>query len=335
MKVLVLKTSSLSDIIHTFPAISDAKAALGDVTFDWIVEEGFADVPNWHPEVDSVIPVAIRRWRKHIPQYWRGTEWKAFKAELQRTHYDAVIDCQGLIKSAWLLSFAHGPSYGYDVSSVRESMATMFYNHRFNVPTKLHAVERTRSLFAQALGYPLPDTKPDFSIDRAAFQSKTRLPTMVFVHGTSQAKKCYPVECWIELANRAVAMGYTVKLPWHSQEERERAEQIAAVSENIKVLPKLNLTGVIGVVAEAELVVSVDTGVGHMASSMGVPTIALYGETSSSLVGSEGDNVVNLDAREIANNSLGDNTSWMDCLTPDIIWQEVTSLIDRAGLRKP
>ena len=102
MRVLLVKTSSLGDVIHTLPALTDAQRAIPGIQFDWVVEEGFAEIPAWHPAVAQVIPVAIRRWRKHPLQTLRSGEWRRFKARLRETHYDLVIDAQGLLKSAWL-----------------------------------------------------------------------------------------------------------------------------------------------------------------------------------------------------------------------------------------
>ena len=102
MRVLVVKMSSLGDVIHTLPALTDAAAAIPGITFDWVVEEGFAEIPAWHPAVDTVIPIALRRWRKHPWRDFRGPQWRACRQALRRQHYDAVIDAQGLLKSVFV-----------------------------------------------------------------------------------------------------------------------------------------------------------------------------------------------------------------------------------------
>ena len=156
MRVLLIKTSSLGDVIHTLPALTDAMNALPGIQFDWVVEEGFAEIPTWHPAVANVIPVAIRRWRKNLWQTVKNGEWRRFKQRLRDTRYDLVIDAQGLLKSAWLTRYVKAPVAGLDKTSAREPMAARFYDRPYAVARGQHAVERLRQLFAQALGYRVP-----------------------------------------------------------------------------------------------------------------------------------------------------------------------------------
>ena len=155
MRVLVIKTSSLGDVIHTLPALTDAARAIPGIRFDWVVEEGFAEIPAWHPAVSQVITVAIRRWRKHPLKTLRSGEWSRFKQRLRESHYDLVIDAQGLLKSAWLTRYVKTPVAGLDSNSAREPIAARFYDRPYSVPRGQHALERTRQLFGQALGYSL------------------------------------------------------------------------------------------------------------------------------------------------------------------------------------
>ena len=126
MRVLVIKTSSLGDVIHALPALTDAARAIPGIRFDWVVEEGFAEIPTWHPAVDKVIPVAIRRWRKNLWQTFKSGEWRRFKQRIQSTKYDLVIDAQGLLKSAWLTRYVRAPVAGFDKNSAREPIAARF-----------------------------------------------------------------------------------------------------------------------------------------------------------------------------------------------------------------
>ena len=165
MRVLMIKTSSMGDVLHSLPALTDAMRAIPDIRFDWVVEEGFAQIPSWHPAVDRVLPVAIRRWRKH----WFGSRVREervnFKRELQAREYDAVIDAQGLIKSAALVTrLAKGIKHGADSRSAREPFASWWYDKRHEISKQQHAVQRTRELFAKSLSYPLPDTMGDYAI---------------------------------------------------------------------------------------------------------------------------------------------------------------------------
>lgn len=164
MRVLVIKTSSLGDVIHALPALTDAARAIPGIRFDWIVEEGFAEIPTWHPAVDKVIPVAIRRWRKNIWQTLKSGEWRRFKQRVQSTKYDLVIDAQGLLKSAWLTRYVRAPVAGFDKHSAREPIAARFYSRRLAVARGQHAVERLRQLFAVALGYDLPKALGDYGL---------------------------------------------------------------------------------------------------------------------------------------------------------------------------
>lgn len=152
MRVLIVKTSSMGDVLHTLPSLTDAMQAIPGIRFDWVVEEGFAQIPTWHAAVDRVIPVAIRRWRKAWFSAPIKAERKAFRDALQAHHYDAIIDAQGLVKSAALVTrLAHGIKHGMDWQSAREPLASLFYNRRHAIAKQQHAVERTRSCSQRAL----------------------------------------------------------------------------------------------------------------------------------------------------------------------------------------
>ncbi|WP_418647445.1 lipopolysaccharide heptosyltransferase I [Thauera butanivorans] len=306
MRVLIVKTSSLGDVIHTLPALTDAAHAIPGIRFDWVVEEAFAEIPRWHPAVDRVIPVAVRRWRKHPLQAWRSGEWQAFRATVGLHRYDAVIDAQGLFKSAWLARHAHGPLHGLDKRSAREPLASLFYRHRHTVPWGRHAVLRVRELFAQALGYTLPadaaaslgdqaPTHDPYGLDRSRVlagagqtDSDGGTPYVVFLHGTTWDTKHWPEAYWRQLAERACAAGWRVRLPWGNAAEHERAERIAANLPGVQVLPRLPLAGIAAEIAGARACVAVDTGLGHLAAALAVPTVSLYGPTNPGFTGAWG-----------------------------------------------
>lgn len=225
MRVLLVKTSSLGDVIHTLPALTDAARAIPGIQFDWVVEEGFAEIPAWHPAVARVIPVAIRRWRKNLWQTLRNGEWRRFKQRLKEVDYDLVIDAQGLLKSAWLTRYVgKTPVAGLDRDSAREPLASRFYRRAYPVAWGQHAVERTRQLFAQALDYPLPESVGDYGLDREQLaDADPGAPYLVFLHGTTWVTKHWPEAYWRELAERMCERGWSVRLPWGSAAERERA----------------------------------------------------------------------------------------------------------------
>lgn len=287
----MIKTSSLGDVIHTLPAITDTVKAIPNIQFDWVVEESFAEIPSWHPAVAEVIPVAIRRWRKNIWQTWKSGEWKAFKQKVRNQHYDLVIDAQGLLKSAWLTRYVKAPVVGLDKLSVREPLASRFYQQSYAVAWGQHAVERVRQLFAQALGYQVPTTLGDYGLDRSLVLGDTKItdqPYLLFLHGTTWEAKHWPEYYWRQLAELVSAQGIDIKLPWGNVAEKARAERIAAGLAQVEVLPKLNLKGIAGVLAGAKACVAVDTGLGHLAAALDIPTLSLFGPTNPVLTGSYG-----------------------------------------------
>jgi heptosyltransferase-1 len=289
MKVLIVKTSSLGDVLHTLPALTDARHCIPGITFDWVVEKPFAEIPLLHPSVKRVIPVAIRRWRKQLMTTLVSGELKNFLKDLRADSYDVVLDAQGLLKSAAIARCAKGPRYGLDWHSAWESSASLFYQKNFSVDPSLHAITRIRLLFSQALGYTIPDDKINYGIDRHQFVSlSTEKPYILFLHGTTWATKHWPENYWCELAKRVNEIGFAVKLPWGNDQEKIRAENIKNAATFADVLPKLNLTGIAKIIAGAKAVVAVDTGLGHLTAALDVPCISLYGVTDPAEIGTIG-----------------------------------------------
>ncbi|UZE24299.1 lipopolysaccharide heptosyltransferase I [Pseudomonas sp. B21-056] len=295
MRVLLIKTSSLGDVVHTLPALTDAARAIPGIRFDWVVEEGFAEIPTWHPAVGKVIPVAIRRWRKNLWQTIKSGEWRRFKQGMRAEKYDLVIDAQGLLKSAWLTRYVKAPVAGLDKNSAREPLAARFYSRRLAVARGQHAVERVRQLFAVALGYDLPQSLGNYglSVDRLV-ELPRAYPYVVFLHGTTWESKHWPELYWRQLTERMGQFGVVVKLPWGNPLEKARAERIAKGLRNALVLPKLNLGGMGKVLAGAQACVAVDTGLGHLAAALDVPTISLLGPTNPVLTGAYGKGQIHL-----------------------------------------
>ncbi|MGF6592255.1 lipopolysaccharide heptosyltransferase I [Pseudomonas sp. 2835] len=294
MRVLLIKTSSLGDVIHALPALTDAARAIPGIRFDWVVEEGFAEIPSWHPAVDKIIPVAIRRWRKNLWQTFKSGEWRQFKQRLRERKYDLVIDAQGLVKSAWLTRYVKAPVAGMDRYSAREGLSSRFYDRRLSVERGQHAVERVRQLFALALGYNLPAGLGDYGLDLNRLQLPPAAPFVVFLHGTTWATKHWPEAYWRQLAERLGQQGLQVRLPWGNPAEQARAERIAKGLGNCQVLPKLNLVGVARVLAAAKACIAVDTGLGHLAAALDVPTLSLFGPTNPGLTGAYGKSQVHI-----------------------------------------
>ncbi|RWR03198.1 ADP-heptose--LPS heptosyltransferase [[Pantoea] beijingensis] len=321
MQVLIVKTSSMGDVLHTLPALTDAMNAIPGIRFDWVVEEGFSQIPSWHPAVDRVLPVAIRRWRKH----WFGNQQREerviFKRELQSRTYDIVIDAQGLIKSAALVTrLAKGIKHGQDSRSARESFASWWYDKRHEISKQQHAVERTRELFAKSLGYEKPATPGDYAI---AQHFRHRLSTdagqyIVFLHSTTRDDKHWPEEKWQALIALMQPYGLTIKLPWGTEKEKARAERLAQGYDYVTVLPKMTLEQVARQLAGAKAIVSVDTGLSHLAAALSCPNITLFGPTDPGLIGGYGKN-----QKEI----VSDNRS-MSGITAEEVFNLLVSMSD-------
>lgn len=289
MRVLIVKMSSMGDVIHTLPALTDAARMRPELRFDWVVEEAFAEIPAWHPAVQQVIPVALRRWRGGLREMWQRGEFSDFRRQLQSAHYDLVIDAQGLIKSGLVSRLARGLTVGLSNQTIREPLATLFYNHQFAVPRDMHAVQRVRELFARALQYRVDMERVDYGI-RAGFdlETGTVAPSLLFFHGTTWRNKHWPESFWRELALRCADQGYRVLLPWGNAADHDRAQRIARVATTVSVLPRMSLGELASLLLAVKGVVAVDTGLAHLAAAMDVPAVVLYGPTDPALAGTYG-----------------------------------------------
>ena len=291
MRVLIVKVSSLGDVIHTLPAVTDAHRAHKDLVFDWVVEESFVEVPGWHPAVKTVIPMAFRRWRRNLLKTYLGNEFRAFKRELQNVHYDLVIDAQGLIKSGIVSRLSRGLTIGLSNRTIREPLATLFYNKVYSVPWTEHAVDRVRQLFSRALQYNYDPNTVDYGIDIKRIIGNDKTGTnkrIVFLHGTTWHTKHWPEYYWRHLAFLAAESGFKVLLPWGNAEERQRAEFIARDNSMVTVLDRQSLSGLAKHILQSTGVIAVDTGLGHLAAALKKPTVSLYGPTNPDLSGTFG-----------------------------------------------
>lgn len=338
MKILIVKISSLGDVLHTLPALTDAVQALPGVRFDWVVEEVFAEIPAWHPAVDTVIPVALRRWRKQPLRALRSGEWGKFRDLLRAHEYDKIIDAQGLIKSALLTFMGRGKRTGLSRSSAREPCSALFYQERHNIPKQQHAIERVRQLFAAALGYKVPNIALDYGIRRARFPGFKRADKyIVFLHGTSWPSKEWPEPYWITLSQMANSAGFTVLLPWGNTPELSRVQRIAEACRQAKVLPKMNLQAIASVLCNASGAVGVDTGLAHLAAALSVPSVTLYGATRPGLTGTLGNNQRHLCVDFICAPCIKRtctypkpsevNPACYQTLPPARVWQEMVDLL--------
>lgn len=283
MRILVVKTSSMGDLVHTLPAVTDATRAYPNLVVDWVCEPAFAEVPHWHPSVRDVLQIPLRRWKGRLFKLWFSKDFTGYKAALSALPYDAVIDAQGLLKSAWLLTrFADGPTHGYDRRSARESLASFAYQHRHAVSPAQHAVTRTRHLFAKALGYPVPETVPDASIDLGC--STVMANRLVLLPGTSRPVKQWSPAQWAEIARWGLGDYAEVVIPVGSAAEQQVLSEHLP-DPRVQWMVSASLTQVATCLAGARAVVSVDTGLAHVADALGIPLFALFGPTDPARVG--------------------------------------------------
>lgn len=276
-KILLVRLSSMGDIIHNLPAVTDLAQAFPEARIDWVVEEGFQEIPRLHPAVSRVIPIAMRRWRKTPLATLCGNDLSRFAADLRTEQYDLILDSQGLVKSALVAKLARGPIAGYDRKSIREPAASIFYDQRFTVSRELHAIDRNRQLSAAALGYAVSGP-----IDYGLQAQELNLPWLpqqpyaTLLTATSRADKEWPESSWQALGQRLVERGVTPVLPWGSASERARSERLAALIPNAICPPRLTLTEAATVLGGSRIVVGVDTGLAHLAAALATPVVAIF-----------------------------------------------------------
>lgn len=292
MRVLLIKTSSMGDIIHTLPALTDAAHAIPGIEFDWLVEEPFSEIASWSPHVNNVIPINLRQWRKTLFSKTTRSSIKELWTTLRAHSYDKILDAQGLLKSAALSQIAKGERIGLDFHSAREGLASLFYQKKCTVNFYQHAVSRMRLFFNQALGYDMPTTAPDFGINRELFINpnveSAHSPYLVFLFGTTWASKKWPLEYWKKLARLGLEAGFDIKLSAHNRDELTWANTIKDNHDTISILSALSLTNMAKVLSRAHGVVAVDTGLGHLAAALGVKTVSIYGSTNPTYTGAIG-----------------------------------------------
>ena len=287
----------MGDLIQTFPAITDAVNAIPGTTFDWVVEAPFSDVPTLHPAVHRVIPTHLRAWKKNIIKSIFSKAPYLVMKTVRQGDYDLVIDAQGLIKSAIVTRFARKNRHGFDKYSCREKLASLLYNKKHHCEPKQHAIQRIRQLFSQALNYPLPTSQPNFNITLPPTTSTLALkkPHVICLHSTTWSSKHWPEEQWITLIQKLTAKGLSVYLPWNTEVEHARAQRLN-INTDTHILPKSNIVTIAHLLKDATAVVSVDTGLGHIASALNTTTITIYGATNPQEIGSAGEHCIHLRA---------------------------------------
>jgi heptosyltransferase I len=284
--VLFIKTSSLGDVIHHMPALTEARRQRPDARFTWVVEEAFAPLARLHPAVDQVIPVASRRWRKSLTAAATWREMGRFIDALRERDYGTIIDTQGLLRTGLITRTARGTPHGYDSASIREPAASWFYDVRHSVSRALHAIDRNRILTGLALGYSV-EGPPDYGLARTAVANSADRYA-VLLHATARASKEWPEENWIALGKAIAARGLKLVLPWGNDRERGRSERLAAALPNAHVPAREPLDKVAQLIAGADVVIGVDTGLLHLAAALGVPLVGIFRASVPALTGPVG-----------------------------------------------
>ncbi|MBY0346186.1 MAG: lipopolysaccharide heptosyltransferase I [Neisseriaceae bacterium] len=289
MNILIIKTSSMGDLVHTYPAITECKRHFPEAHFTWLCEENFAEVAQLHPAISDIKTLSIRRWRKNWLSVPVKAEISTLKAILNTGAWDKVIDCQGLLKSAiptfWAGQNKTAITHGYDFSSAKESWASFFYQYKWPVNKQNNAVSRNKKLFGLALGYEANLTQVDFGLDLSQFTRPDLVDDCayaVFLHASSDSHKLWPVSYWVALG---LALDQPILLPWGNEAEKDTAQKIAKQIPKARVLPFLSVSHLANLLANANAVVGVDTGLTHLANALHVPLVAIYTDTNPEKTG--------------------------------------------------
>jgi len=273
-KILIVRTSSLGDLVHMLPAISDIAAHVPGAQIDWLAEESFAEIPAWHPAVNEVIPVAHRRWRKSWWSAQTRAERAALRANLRARQYDIVLDMQALMKSVWLVRQTHGVRHGLDFKSAREPLASFFYNVRHRVEFWQPAVIRQRKLAALALGYQF-DGPPNFGLQAFAAPGAIE-PYAVIMPSASRDDKLWPEASWRQVFTHLTEAGLSLRLLAGNESEARRAAELAQGFPAAQVMPRMSLTEIARLLGRCRLMVGLDSGLTHLSAGIGRPTIGIY-----------------------------------------------------------
>ena len=283
--VLVVRPSSLGDVVHALTLVADIRHARPDAVIDWVAEEGFADLPRMHADVRRVIPVALRRWRAALDRAATWREFAAFRQALRQERYTVVLDLQEQLKGAMIARLARGPRHGLHRSAVREPVATLLHDVHHRVDRDIHFITKCRALAAAALAYPVegpPRWHWKLPPPSAALPPR---PFAVLITATSRASKLWPEGHWRELAARLTTSGFDVLLPWGTAGEEERCHRIAAGIPGATLLPRQSLPALAALLARADYVVGVDTGLTHLAAALRTLTVAIFTDTDANLAG--------------------------------------------------
>ncbi|MDA9993839.1 lipopolysaccharide heptosyltransferase I [Burkholderiales bacterium] len=290
-RILIVKTSSLGDVIHNFPMVSDIAAKFPDSKIDWLVEEDYVPLVKLHLGVERIIPIALRRWRKSI---FSSLTWKELKnciVEIRKYRYDLIIDSQGLIKSAIFARLAKGVRCGFGPRYSREKLAGMSYDIGIGVHQEQHMLERCRKLASLALNYQITD-KPDYGLITKKTAVLEKKNVIIFC-SSAQSKKLWPTGDWIRLCKFLSSNGFTCQFTWGNPDEYAICKHIISASSG-ELLPNMPINDIAAQINRSCLVVGLDTGLLHLATALEVPTIAIFGASDPIKTGPQGNGIIKI-----------------------------------------
>ena len=311
-RILIVKTSSMGDVIHNLPIVTDIQAHVPNAVIDWVVEEAYADLVSLHPGVTRVLPVAWRRWRKSLTSWKTWSEMRDFRYGLQRDTYDYILDTQGLIKSAVIVKLAHGRTKcGFDARVARESWAARAYDAKFVIPRNAHAVERNRWLAGAALEYYPDEHRLDYGL-QLPDTPPAGDPFAVCLPSTSRSDKMWPETHWIALGGWLNRQGLSVVMPAGSPAEVRSVSRLAGAMPSARVLPHMRLSHLAAWIRQAAVVIGVDTGLTHLGAALRRPTVGLYVHSDPERCGLYG-------LRDIVNLGKQDSPPDVETVTQSIV----------------
>jgi len=287
VRLLIVKTSSMGDVVHALPVVADIRQRHPGAVVDWLVETPFAAIPQLHPGVRRVLPMAWRKWRSQLLKAGTWQAMRTLREELVAQRYELVLDLQGLLKSALWARQAGAPVAGYDRASIREPLAAWIYQRTAAVARNQHAVQRCRQLAAAHLGYGVPTEAPDFGLVVPEGGWAPRADYAVLIPNASRPEKLWPERHWVAVGRRLLECGWTPVVLWGRPDEQTLAERIAAGCEG-DVPPFLKVGEMAAVLAGARQVVGLDTGFTHLAAALGRPTVGIYCDHEPGLAGITG-----------------------------------------------
>lgn len=315
----------MGDIIHTLPAVTDALYVIPNISFDWVIEKNFSEIPSWHPAIDQVISIDLRSWKKNLYKfaYWRAY-FQCIKL-LKKKNYDLIIDVQGLLKTSFFItSFINGIKHGMNYVSARESISSYFLHHRHYINKYQHAIKRIRQLFAYSLKYSVPCLSEVYNIDYLFPRKVNNIsPYLIFFHSTTQLKKHWLEANWKIIIQYSIDAGYYVKLPCWTCDEVLRVKRLSKQCghHRISILSSLTLHQIATQISEATAVISVDTGLSHLTAALSCPSLTLYGPTNPQLIGTYG----------INQHILYSKTKKMECITALCVWKIFKKILENCS----